>query len=550
MLDKFKNIKPTPAKKPAGDDVDSYFDSLDSLKPRPDMKKIFYTIGTVAAIFIVTFAVVMWSVIGGGVRTEKDDGVIIPADSAEEPDDKVTPTVDSDPPVTDADEQIHLPADSVTIPDTPKEPDTPTEPQPQPVAVTVTDEMKANFKHFNTKYALNYMPLFDEDQRPSIVEMMDYLSHTNEICFSKIGYSLSYGGTRIPTGEDLNFFSKTLFDVEYDVDEDFWVSYVWQKLGEELPPYGELITLTELDLGDGTKQFEVTYSFDGTVRVLTYIGKQFYDAGEWNVPINSFDPLKFISCVEKDTPLKKDYIDEKIFYCIRDEVLGSEYITNSCVAIDRVTSLGGGSYSCRAELREIIYTDRQEAEYHPMHLLGQLPGINLGTIDALYFTYKDGVITRDTDQHITYSTTPRGDRGEFTEINDPDHYKMILEKYCVGDMPLFEDSSQLSKDALLEYAAYFDAPPESADELNKLIYSTFGFDPEFSGDISIEKTDKHTDITPISMRIYGVDIGYNVFEIIYEKNSEQYVIKYINKAGYCIGNILSNTKNKESNKES
>ena len=529
MLERFKNIKPKPVKKPTANGIDAYFEALDGLPHRPDIRHIISVLGTVAAVFVIAAAVSLWAVIGSGVRGNKNKESTVPA--LENQADKAPDTDAEETPV--ANEQIHLPN--------------------QPIegfsAVAVTDEMKENFFHFNNKYAIHYLPLFDKDQRPSLPEMMTFLSHTQEICYSKIGRNFAAAtdgtGTRQETGEDLNFFSKTLFDVEYDVDKDFLVGYVMPTSADDGPEKAELLELLELDLGDGTKQFEVTYSVGDSVRVLTYIGYRFYDEGVWNSSKNSFDPLKFISCVEKDKPLKKDYVDEKIFYCIRNEVLGFDQLESCVIGIDRVTPLGEGIYSCRAMLKYTVLSD--DNTYRPIHLLGQMPGA-FYTAVPLYFKYENGVVTREVDQRLEFpldiDKSEKYSRFDFEEASGylPEEIsEKVLDNYCIGALPTFTDANELTEKQLLEYASYFKDVPKNATEFNHLIYSALGIDPDYHGDII--KSDKTAPrATPVATKCYYTASGLAVWDILYEVEGKQYVLKLVSITSLHVGCILSNTE--------
>lgn len=109
-------------------------------------------------------------------------------------------------------------------------------------------------------------------------------------------------------------------------------------------------------------------------------------------------------------------------------------------------------------------------------------------------------------------------------------------------MPVYNgDPKTLKTQELLTYVSYLEDPLETADEFNKLIYRIFGFDPQYTGDINIQKREYKSDIEVRSVSMYqpAFDGGYLKIVVLCSCGGAEKRFEYTSRSSNYIACILS-----------
>ncbi len=402
--------------------------------------------------------------------------------------------------------------------------------------IEINDQIKKHFNDFCKKYSLDRMPLFDNTQKPSLYEMIIFAGSSDSEFYSKFSDMSKNKVYQNAFGRMLNEFSRRLFNVEYDIKDSFMphhIVFAEDVINTEL----QIVSLKSGALSDGTKVFELTYTVNGTAHMLRYIANEFYN-----------DPLLYLSCVPLDTPLKKDYADEKIFYAIYNELLSHPEIEDVSFGIRKIKKESDTLYSCGVYMQSICYISGIDNENAPTKLLGQLILKPASTINKLYIDCIDGEFTVALLQNRDISLDTMGTEGSRFPLEGyiPSSFDSIVFKACAAtSIPLFESADTLTREQILGYAELLGKELNSARDKNKFAYEYFGIDAGFTDDMQItpQKLPQPTDYTLKEVIQYTTASEHNIYKVVYTANGEQYTLKYVRAiTGIDVGYFISHTK--------
>ena len=289
-----------------------------------------------------------------------------------------------------------------------------------PESVQTHDVKEIYYPHqFDVAY-YDMLPLFDEDNPPSFVELM----------------SLNFFGDDdgIFTQEELSQ-TAAMFGVTATLPDDKphyapSNAIYHEKYNVEIPIF---LSIKSYDMQDGSgKNFIVTYEFKQKKYVLSYIAQ---DVGK--------KPDRYISNTPLGEKLEKEYYDDKIYSAVRQEVFSDDNIKSASFYIYDYGKISDELYVCSLEVigfEGITYKDESTAK----PILAQKE-LHFGAIRALFIENKDGklAISDNQDRDVPLQTYA-GNRVDPNKSNFTEFYRELIKSLGVIPLAEFDQDDKIS----------------------------------------------------------------------------------------------------------
>ncbi len=418
-IDKFKNLKPVKHK--FNIDDTEYVNTLNTLPQREAGHSIWRVLGTVAAAVAIVTVVALWALIGRGLRGNVNNGAqIIPSSRTE---------------------------------------------------LEITDELKSQFKTTAKQYGFAFVPVFDEEQPPSVwdtIRYMFYLDVMLTIDYDEDTENLYGFENNFVSGKVVNDFGEKNFGC--DIGATPTQKYCTYTEFETTP-----LTLTSLvsyDTTSGTQYYTVEFSDkNGKTYTLSYTGE------------SHTEPKRFVS-MNNNLKNYYNYAEDKMLYAIMDRYSDVPELKDGKLYVFNATKLSDTLYACS------IRVVGQSPDFDIRNYAARYWAENFSSayLNVIYFD-KDGesFTVSDNQQRIPPLVMHTFvDQKEYsTEFYLTNQFNSFADKYKLWALPVFNEGEDPDTQALVNYA-YLMAPELFTDRvitpqmLSDFVWEYFAIERDYS----------------------------------------------------------------------